>query len=43
MSKGRWASKARGSKGAQARGRGWRTRERGRPPLGDRGREVGDD
>jgi hypothetical protein len=29
VSEGRWASRARGSKGAQARGRGRRTRRRG--------------
>jgi hypothetical protein len=30
MSEGRWASRAQGSKGVQARGRGRRTRDRGR-------------
>jgi hypothetical protein len=30
MGEGRWASRARGSKGAQGLGRGWRTRGRGR-------------
>jgi hypothetical protein len=30
MSEGRWANRARGSKGARARGHGWRTRGRGR-------------
>jgi hypothetical protein len=35
MSEGRWASRARGSKGARAQGRGWRTRERGRVHGGE--------
>jgi hypothetical protein len=30
MSEGRWVSRARGSKGARARGRGWRMHSRGR-------------
>jgi hypothetical protein len=42
VSEGRWASTARGSKGARARGRGQRTRGRGRVQGGDRGREVRD-
>jgi hypothetical protein len=35
MSKGRWASRARGSKGARAQGRGKRTRGRGRVHGGE--------
>jgi hypothetical protein len=43
MRKGRWASRARGSKGAQARGRGRECTDVGASTVGDRGREVGDD
>jgi hypothetical protein len=43
MSEGRWASRARGSKGARVRGRGRRTRGCGRVHGGDRGREVEDE
>jgi hypothetical protein len=35
MSEGRWASRARGSKGARAQGRGRRTRGRGRVHGGE--------
>jgi hypothetical protein len=35
MSEGRWASRARGSKGARARGRGQRTCGRGRVHSGE--------
>jgi hypothetical protein len=41
VSEGRWASRARSSKGA--RGRGQRTRGRGASKARDRGREVRDD
>jgi hypothetical protein len=35
MSEGRWASRARGSKGTRAQGCGWRTRGRGREHGGE--------
>jgi hypothetical protein len=35
MEEGRWASRARGSKGARGLGRGWRTRGRGRVHGGE--------
>jgi hypothetical protein len=35
MREGRWASRARGSKGARARRRGWRTHGRGRGRGGE--------
>jgi hypothetical protein len=35
MSEGRWVSRARGSKGARARGHGWRMHSRGRVHGGE--------
>jgi hypothetical protein len=35
MREGRWASRARGSKGARRLGRGWSTRDRGRVHDGE--------
>jgi hypothetical protein len=42
VSEGRWASRARGSKGARARGRGGERTDVGASTTGDRGREVSD-
>jgi hypothetical protein len=43
VSRGKWASGTRGSKGARTRGGGRRTRGRGRVHGEGRGREVGDE